>query len=325
MSIIDGGDAEIDEIYDRVARVLRKSKTIPVLGAGANLCGRPKDVGYVPGEYLPSGVELASLLARSVGYPDRDHEDLARVSQFIASTEGPGPLYDELHEVFDLQYSPTVLHRFLARLARHMRLVESAKQRMLFITTNYDHALEQAFQEIDEPFDLLTYIADGNDRGRFRHQPHGGVPVTIEKPDEYLDIDLSERHLIAKIHGAVEADATDDSYVITEDHYVDYISRAGENFFPVTMQRKLVRSHFLFLGYSLRDWNFRVMLYRLWGLQNGRGYQSWAIDANPDPVDRAAWKERGVEIVPERLESFVKSLELRFPEPSDHDPEPVAP
>ncbi|MCD2196134.1 SIR2 family protein [Actinomycetospora endophytica] len=324
MSIL-GGDAEIDEIYGRVARALRKARAVPVLGAGANLCGRPKGAGYVPGEYLPSGAELADLLAGSFDYPDRDHEDLARVSQFIASTEGPGPLYDELHEVFDPQYPPTMLHHILARLARHLRLVDQPREGMLYITTNYDRALEQAFEDIDEPFDLLTYVADGPDRGRFRHQPHGGDPVTIDVPNEYLDIDLTVRPLIAKIHGAVEADASDDSYVITEDHYVDYISRAGENFFPVTVQQKLLRSHFLFLGYSLRDWNFRVMLYRLWGLQNGRRYQSWAIEANPHPVDRAAWKERGVEIVPERLESFVGSLERRFPRYSDDDPRPVSP
>jgi hypothetical protein len=73
---------------------------------------------------------------------------------------------------------------------------------------------------------------------------------------------------------------------------------------------KLRASHFLFLGYSLRDWNLRVMLYRLWAEQQGMTYNSWAIQADPDPIDERAWDERGVDILPVSCQDFVGALQV---------------
>ncbi len=71
-----------------------------------------------------------------------------------------------------------------------------------------------------------------------------------------------------------------DSFVITEDHYIDYLTRTDiSNLLPVTLAAKLRKSHFLFLGYSLRDWNLRVILHRIWGEQK-LTYKSWAIQVS---------------------------------------------
>ena len=34
---------------------------------------------------------------------------------------------------------------------------------------------------------------------------------------------------------------------------------------PVSLAAKLRRSHFLFLGYDMADWNLRLILNRIWG------------------------------------------------------------
>ena len=85
----------------------------------------------------------------------------------------------------------------------------------------------------------------------------------IERPNEYADLSLAERTVILKIHGEVDRTSPDwawDSFVITEDHYIDYLTHTDiSNLVPVKVAAKLRRSHFLFLGYSLRDWNLRVM------------------------------------------------------------------
>jgi hypothetical protein len=171
---------------------------------------------------------------------------------------------------------------------------------MLLVTTNYDDALEQAFRDESEPYDLVTYINnDGRDRGHFRHIPFEGSPLVIRRPNQYVDLPLDRRTVIAKIHGAVDRLNGEDSFVITEDDYVDYLTRANiAHLFPIKLAEKIKRSHFLFLGYSLRDWNFRVMLYRL--RREGSKQQSWAIEADPDPVDRVTWPVRRVDILPVR-------------------------
>lgn len=303
------------ETYELVAKRLLSGKVVPVLGAGANLGDRPQGVEFeLGGRYLPNGRELAQVLARSANYPKTDVLDLARVSQYVAAMLGEDELYEELHQIFDADYPPTSLHYFLARLARHTREAK-AGECMLLVTTNYDDALERAFQDEGEPYDLVTYINDIEEyRGHFRHVPFDGEPSVILKPNEYTGLPLDRRTVIAKIHGAVDRLNRKDSFVITEDDYVDYITHADiERLFPVTLAEKIKRSHFLFLGYSLRDWNVRVMLYRL--RRKGTKRKSWAIEADPDPVDLVTWDERGVDILPVRVENFVAAIEQRLSPP----------
>lgn len=310
---------ETVQAHDVIARRLLRGKVVPVLGAGVNLCERPPNARWLRGRYLPSGRELAAELA--LDYPMIETYDLAQVSQYIAALEGEGALYEELHDLFDADYPPTQLHRFLARLSRQTRESAASRECMLLVTTNYDDSLERAFQEEDEPYDLVVYIADGRDRGCFRHTRADGVSVVIRKPNEYVGVRLDQQAVIAKVHGAVDRIRHSDSFVITEDHYIDYITRADiSGLFPVTLAAKLRTSHFLFLGYSLRDWNLRVMLYRLWGEQEGKKFKSWAIQDDPSPVDRAAWDERGVDILPIRVEDFVAAIHQRTSTGSSLEP-----
>jgi hypothetical protein len=299
---------DLENVYAFLARQLSDCRVVPVLGAGVNLCDRPPNASWEQGRYLPDGHELTSALAAK--YHITPAGDLARVAQYITTLAGRGPLYDELHEVFDADYPTTSLHRFLARLSRHTRTTKG--ECLLVVTTNYDDSLERAFAEEREPYELVTYIAEGNDRGRFRHFHAGGKPSVITRPNKYK-LQLTDSAVIAKIHGTVNRSRQSESFVITEDHYIDYISRADVGgLFPVSLAARLRSSHFLFLGYSLRDWNLRVMLYRLWGEQDGVGYNSWAIQPDPDQIDRSAWKKRSVEILPISCEEFVVAIEAEL-------------
>ena len=69
-----------------------------------------------------------------------------------------------------------------------------------------------------------------------------------------------------------------DNFVITEDDYIGYLSRRPiETLVPAQLLGKLRESHFLFLGYGIRDWNLRVFLQRIWGDQQ-LGAKSWAVE-----------------------------------------------
>ena len=117
---------------------------VPLLGAGINLCGRPDNEVWERREprYLPSGGELAAFLAEYFEYPPDDARDLVRVSQYAAVMQGLGPLYDELHEIFDADYEPSALHRFLAGFPAILRSKGYKPRYQLIVTTNYDDALE---------------------------------------------------------------------------------------------------------------------------------------------------------------------------------------
>lgn len=309
-----------------VANRLLVGGIVPFLGAGVNLCGRPDVVDWRKDHYLPSGKELAQYLPEAVGvdYPYPDTSDLLRVSQYVDVSLGSGVLYEALHTIFDADYEPTTVHRLLARLPSLIRAKAQAEGKQchypLNITTNYDDLLERAFRDAGEEFDLLTYISYGKTSGKFRHTRPDGSSEVILVPNSYGELRCEDRPVIAKIHGAVRrAEDADgdvlDSFVITENHYIDYLSHTDiVKLIPVNVLNRMRNSNFLFLGYSLADWNLRVILHRLWGTE-GLRFQSWAITPHPDRLEEKAWSRRGVELLRARLEDYVELLGQALPAP----------
>ena len=96
-------------------------RVVPLLGAGANLVDRPSGAPWQRGSYLPSAAELAGHLAARFDYPQDDPQELVRISEYAYVMTGSGPLYEQLHEVFDADYAIGPLHRFLAALPARLR------------------------------------------------------------------------------------------------------------------------------------------------------------------------------------------------------------
>ena len=297
-----------------VSRRMREGKVIPFLGAGTNLCGRPSEIDWRNGHCLPSGQELAAYLADSYAYPAGEARDLLRVSQYVQAVTGGTALYDELHDLFAGQYQPNLLHELLASLPSDVRAWREqgySSRHPLIVTTNYDDALEQAFIAANEPFDLVSYVARGASQGKFVHQPPGAEARLIEQPNSYREFSLEERTVILKIHGAVDReDPERDSYVITEDHYIEFLAQTDiANIIPANLMAVMNESHFLFLGYSLRDWNLRVILHRIWGQQAFEDkFTSWAVRKDPSRLEDRLWRKRNVEILDVDLEDYVGAL-----------------
>lgn len=311
--------------YDDVVGAIIEGEVIPFFGAGVNLFGRQEGEQYKPGQYLPSGRELARYLADRYKYPSADKTDLLRVAQYASLMRGPRSLYNMLGQVFDADYPITVLHKFFARLPGILRAGGCQRPYQLIVTTNYDDVLERAFEAEGEPYDLVIYVAKRPDLGKFRHVPHGTRlkdSILIAEPNTYRDLPfkglIPERTVILKIHGVVERvgdrrsaqpEELHDSFVITEDDYIDYLANTDiSKLVPVQLKSKLNNSGFLFLGYGLRDWNLRVIMHRIWRDQDLHS-NSWAIQLRADELDKKFWETHKVNIIEAPLEEYIGELE----------------
>jgi len=269
------------------------------------------------GRRLGDSEEIAASLARRFGI-ERSRLDLPQVAQYVYVTMGRSDLCRELRQLLTAECEPGPVHRFLARLPGTLKRLHADNRYQLIVTTNFDRSLEQAFDEEGEPYDLAVYMASGRDQGKFVHfPPDEGVPKPIADPNSYTELPIGldyelERTVIVKIHGAVDGKVGNyrwrENYVVTEDHYIDYLSKSPiESLVPVQVLDKLRESHCLFLGYTMRDWNLRVFLKRIW--EGSLGARSWAVEPDPDILEKDFWAQSNVDLYAADLADYVGQLQ----------------
>jgi hypothetical protein len=290
--------------YQLIHDAFQSGQIIPFLGAGASLGPRvPPGVWSataLPPTYLPSGPELTEHLATRAAFPAAESKDLAKVAQYFHVQAGRASLHKTLHGIFSHSYALLPIHTLLA----------STSKPLLVVTTNYDTLLEQAFSAVGKPFDLVVHTVDASLGERIYHRAHGSTTVAKVLPQK-LDVDLTKISVIYKVHGSSDAaDPTRDQYVITEDDYIDFLSRLVRNSaIPAFCAEPFQAWPFLFIGYRLGDWNMRVVLNRI--SSQGRltsGIVSWAIERQPSPIEERFWQARGVNVYTKEVNDFVAEL-----------------
>jgi DNA-binding SARP family transcriptional activator len=267
-----------------------------------------------PGSSSTNGGSLASRLAEAFDCPEEHRGDLTRVSQYVAVTQGVGPLYDQLHELFVEGDEPGPVEHFLASLPELARARGSEHQ--LLVSTAYGHALERAFEERGEEADVVSFVALGPNRGKFLHRAPDGSETVVAVPNAYAELSLAERPVILKVHGGVDphADRDRESFVVSEDDYIGYLAQSDlANIVPVTLAAKLRRSHLLFISYPVVEWSLRVFLHRVFG-NEPISYRSWAVLPGAHPIQHEFWRQRGVDLYDVPLEDFVADIERRLAE-----------
>jgi hypothetical protein len=302
--------------YRLIDKKLREAMVVPFLGAGANI---RSPGSQLEGAQLPTGKQLSRQLADLISFPaedDRDVDDLSKVSSYFVETSARSVLRKELRAVFEVNSEPGAIHHYLA----------SIDAPLLIVTTNYDDNMERALQRVGRPYDLVVHPTDRKDYDAsvFWWRAGASAPEKPVAPNKLL-IDLSKTTVVYKMHGTMHrADPQWDSYVVTEDDYVEFLSRmAGQTAVPSQFIRHFRSRHFLFLGYGLRDWNLRVLLRSLAlapaAVPDAEGavvpddasderVKSWAIQYKPSAIESELWSARDVRIFDESIDDFAAAL-----------------
>ncbi len=285
--------------YQIIVPQLLKGAVVPFLGSGASMFHRRQLSGAA---CPPSAIELAERLAMTaqLGADSEEYRlirtDLPLAASYFEHVElDRDGLRDELISVFNNPFEPNLLHRLLAKVA--------AKQPLLIITTNYDDMIEAAFQAEKVPYQLVvTAIEDL----QVKFQGTDDSELAPVDP-QTLKISLKHASIIYKMHGSIDRTGKqppDDHFVITEEDYVAFL---GSLLVPPAISALFLTRRFLFLGYSLRDWNFRVMLSQR--LQDsGKLKKSWAIQHRPNSIETKLWEKKNVEIFDMDLLDFSTAL-----------------
>jgi hypothetical protein len=277
---------------------------------------------------LPDDRELANYLATHAGLSGVPPH-LAEAAQYAGVMRGEMGLFQWVKQALQVSAEPGPVHRNLACLPARL-----GRRCQMIVTPKYDAALEKAFREANEDFDVAVYMAPGTEQaGRFVHLPWGQPPRIIDKPNEYSEFPIVaadrslQRTVIVRINGAVDDPSAgfpwEDNYVITEDHYIEYLSgRSAEEVVPGQVLAKLRKANCLFLGYTIADWRLRVFLQRIWkGPKLVGRAKYWAVEHEPDALEKKFWKQEGVDLYQSSLTDYLEGLyEFLDAHPSEAQP-----
>ena len=277
--------------YKIIGNLLKSGEVVPFLGAGVNFGMREPPTAQW-------AMKTANLIEQCE-FPDKGEKDLAKVSSYYAEVVDREALSNDLVPIFDRDYEPCEIHHYLANdipLGKHL----------LIVTTNYDDLIEQAFIRAKRPFDLVVHPTDSERAGSviwWRDQ----AKEPLYMPPNSLQIDLEQTTVIYKMHGSIDrAQHRMDNYVITEDDYIEFLTRMiGQTAVPAQFMAHFRTHRFLFMGYGLNDWNLRVIL------NNLHAKKSWAIQYKPSAVEKRLWDKRNVDIYDVDINEFTRQLRAR--------------
>src|SRR5262249_40310687 len=149
-------------------------------------------------------------------------------------------------EILAVDCEPSPVHRYLAHFPKRLDELGFEKSYQMIVTPKYDAALERAFREEGEPFDVAIYMAQrGTPKsGRFLHLPWGQAsPLPVIKANDYTDFPFIAddsrltRTVIVRIMGAIDDPSAGygwkGNYLITQDDYIDFLGgRSAEEVVP---------------------------------------------------------------------------------------------
>lgn len=245
-------------------RNIDDGKCTPFLGPG------------VTSGLLPSRASLAMQLATAYGYPLADRQNLARVTQFMAMHSR-----DALHnEYLDrmraglLKYLEIKLDRREQRRLRNVSFADLIEQLHWAekVQSTQENEIHHLLAELELPLYVTTNLDSFMVSALRHHAPNArqvglrwnqvaGTPQAIlVPPPSALD------PVVLHLNGYAGDPLQEEHLVLSEDDHMAHflrLSRDQDQLLYADVLGMLSQHSFLFLGYQLDDWEFRVVLQSL--------------------------------------------------------------
>jgi len=282
-----GAGPDVSSVLDLVADGVRDHQCILFLGAGVH--APPPDgstFDYPPELRPPSGAalsrELATRCKLSERHPTEDSGHLQRVALFFEIERSRRQLVDAVREAVQVDKRPSPMVRALAEL-----------EFPLVITTNYDQLFEDALAAAGKRPRVAVYTPE------------------LEPTTDYRD-PTPDSPVVFKIHGDVDRP---ESLVVTDEDYIQFVLRMSNKDpydpVPLTLKFYLTGWTTLFVGYSLLDYNLRLLFKTLrWKIDSANLPDMYSVDYHPDPLIFDVWhnQRRYVKFIAQDVWSFVPRL-----------------
>ncbi|MFG2333979.1 SIR2 family protein [Streptomyces sp. NPDC048604] len=295
--------------YGFIAKELVDGRAVPFLGAAASYAGVPDDQPH----RLPGGQGLTErLIADWSGYPGSASDPLTQVTQYYEECVAS---HIDLCRRFRTVFYEEQLEQRPPPTARLLAAIQPPDERpFVIITTNYDCLVEKALDQAGRPYAVVIQDSNPWSPHNLRVRESGSERFEGVQSQDLVLKDYAGATLIYKLHGGF-GDGLDkdvDTLVVTEGDYIRFVASLASNAVPpVAIAEHILHDRrILFLGYSMADWNMRVILYQLAQRrpQQQGVPRSWGVRRNISVVEKRFWDKRDVELFDMDLADFVVQL-----------------
>jgi SIR2-like domain len=281
--------AQVDgaRVVEQIAGAVEKGQCILFLGAGVH-APPPLDSSfeYPEEQRLPLGSALSRQLAAGCGLAERlpkeDPANLQRVALFYEIEHSRTQLVNEIRTALQV-----------GKRASPMLLALAELDFPLVITTNYDQLFESALSAAGKQPRVSVYTHD------------------LEPTVDYRD-PTPASPVLFKIHGDITRPET---IVVTDEDYIQFVLRMSskEPYDPIPLSLKFFLTGWttLFVGYSLLDYNLRLLFKALrWKVDAANLPDMYSVDYAPDPLIFDVWhnQRRYVKFIAQDVWAFVPKL-----------------
>jgi hypothetical protein len=280
-------DVEVADALGVIADAVRLQRCILFLGAGVHAPPPEGSLFVYPPELRPPiGSALSQKLASACNLEDRfpreDPSNLQRVALFYEISRSRHQLVDAVTDAVQTGKRPSSMLRALAEL-----------DFPLVITTNYDQLLENALVGAGKQPRVAMYTPN------------------LEPTTDHRD-PTPQSPIVFKIHGDIARPTT---IVITDEDYIQFVLRMSNKDpydpVPLTLKYYLTGWTTLFVGYSLLDYNLRLLFKTLrWKIDSASVPEMYSVDYHPDPLIFDVWhnQRRYVKFIAQDVWAFVPAL-----------------
>jgi hypothetical protein len=279
------------DLVANLATAIGRGECILFLGAGVH-SPPPIDskYSYPENERPPSGKRLAETLAGECDFhrdfPEDSTTNLQRVALCYERRSNRAKLIQRVTVEITQGRKSSAALRALAALPFP-----------IIVTTNYDQFFERALTRLEKEPQVSIYSAD---------------PTAVTKDVRRIS---PASPFVFKIHGDLSEPS---SIVITDEDYVHFVMRMSDRaaFHPVpeSINFYMKRWPTLFVGYSLMDYNLRLLFKSLrWKVDKAELPDTYSVDLYPDPLilDVYGNEQRYVQFIAQDVWKFVPDLYRR--------------
>ena len=286
----DGSKSEFDQ-WRPICDQLRTGECVPIVGPGL--------AEHVAGSVRSIALSLAE--ENSVPLSEQDRTDLSKVTQYIATKSSVQAARTQVRAAMLSRIRshaprlvpgsdgsgepPALIGSIVSELSKReddpLRIVASLDCKVI-VTAAADPLLEMILTAAGKPAKVMaTGWRDEREnkaaedlrreRERLGQGAEGLVEPSLAQPLLYYMFGKSQM---------------EDTWVLTEDDIYDYLIQTTRyNLMPTIVRSRLSNGSLLFLGFTLEDWKFRVLLRMILSIPGSfglNGYSHVGVQISPD-------------------------------------------